>query len=361
MAIEGMLVAIRSCQSFDGGFMACPQAYCFSYMRDSHGGLRGLSSCGYTDELRDFVLWTDRRIRKCGHVPNGAEMGNDAILLDLGLPDENLASESTAYFVLLIRRYLEMTGDLSLVKQVEGSLRLAVDAQMNTALKNDGRLLCHGDETERYVPGVDGRMYGNLPDWDIGNYSLASMAGALASIEFMADYLEQTEQKQEAEQYRKTLTFLRTRLDHNHLNPETGIHHTILYPDGQAAPYPILPFLLIPLWLGAEFSDHREMTDALSTLAHLQPDTGFLPVAPIVNHGFSGHALGYLLYILTALGRPEADRVFQTLTGSGLMGACGAFSEFYGPHGVGNSHNLNIFSTGINLEAIVRYLKSKTK
>lgn len=359
LAIEGMLVAIRSCRCFDGGFMACPQAYSFSYLRDSHGGLRGLTACGYMDELRDFILWVDRRVRKFGHVPNGAETGHDAILLDLGLPEENLASESTAYYVLLVRRYLERTGDLSLLKQVEESLRRAVDAQLDVALRHDGRLRFHGDETERYVPSMDGRMYGSLPDWDLRNFSLAAVAGALASARFLADYLARTGREEESKGYRDTADWIRDQVDRHFLDTASGCRHTTLRPDGTPSPFPILPHRLVPLWLGAEFPEGGERTDALSVLAHLRPDTGFLPVCPGVNGGFPGHTLGYLLYDLVEMDRPEAESVFRTLADGGLMGASGTYSEFYGPHGVENSHNLNIFSTGINLEALVRYLSAR--
>jgi hypothetical protein len=63
-----------------------------------------------------------------------------------------------------------------------------------------------------------------------------------------------------------------------------------------------------------------------------------------------------LLTDLSRLQHPEAHPVCERLLG--LCDTYGTFSEFYGPGGVSNTHNMNIFSSGINVAALLDYYRA---
>lgn len=354
--IEGMLVVLKSCQSYDGGFMACPHCYSFSYFRDSHGALRGLAAAGHTDELRDFIQWAHNKYKSFGHIPNAGEMGGNSSVLNLHLSEENLASESTAYFVFLVKYYYEKTGNLNFIKSVEESWKHAVDVQLHYAEKNNWNLKFNGDETEQYVPAVDGNMYGPLPDWNRSSFGMSSVVMAIASTQFMIRYLDDAGRPEEKILYEAKLTKLKYSVDEKYWLEDKQIHDWTILPDGSRSTYTVTNFNLMPLWMGAKLNQGREVPNVLNMLQYINPETGFLPIAPGGNEGFTGHTMAYLLYDLAKLNHEKMHEVFQTLMSSTIIGAWGSVSEFYGPHGVENSHSMNIFSTGINLCAILYYL-----
>jgi hypothetical protein len=353
--VEGTLATIRSLRSFDGGFMACPRCYAFSYLRDSHGGLRGLAAAGHTKELGSFLRWVHATYLQHGYIVNSASNGGD-LVQNLDSSDENLASESTAYHVLLARYYERATGDASLLLEIESSLKFAVDAQLRYADVNDGRLRFNGDETEQYVPVEDGAVYGfgSLPDFHRNAFSLASAAAAVATADFFADHLDRTGRDGSA--YRKASDELRQGIERHLRTPEQSFHHWMQREDGTYPTYPVTNYLLMSLWMDARLASGSEREDALATLVWRDPTTGFLPLAPPIHPGFTGHTLALLLHDLTRLRHPLAPAVFQTLVHGPLPDRWGTYSEFFGPGGVSNTHNFNIFSSGIAVDAILFHL-----
>ena len=73
-----------------------------------------------------------------------------------------------------------------------------------------------------------------------------------------------------------------------------------------------------------------------------------------MNSGSTGHTLSLLLYNLVKTDNELSHEVYHQIIDRAI-GAWGDISEFYGPLGTPNSHNMNIFSTGITLDALLMY------
>ena len=355
--VESILVLIKMQQCVDGGFIAGTRRYAFSYLRDGHGACRGLLASGHVKEVKAFIAWVHHKFEVFQMIPNSAEMGADFKMLQF-LPPENLASEVTAYYIFVIRDYYRQTGDLGLLKQVEASVQHAMNIQLHYAEQFGGRLMFNGDETERYVPYKDGDIYGGfpaLPDWKDEDWSMTSLAACISSLEFYIEYLSLMDKSAEDEVYKQKLEWLRASIDEHFWREDLGIHDWCSRKDGSVPSYRVTNLHLLPLWFGVRLNNEREKANALKMADYINSD-GFLPIAPGVNHGFCGHSLGYLLFALTLTGDERAHSVFQTLTESHITGCWGTVSEFYGSSGVANPHNLRMFESGINLEAILKYL-----
>lgn len=375
---EGMLVTLKMCQSEDGGFMACPRVYPCSYLRDTHGALRGLAAAGYTEELRGFILRIHRLFTVSGHIPNSAVTGCPTGEMNLNLSEEHLVSEGGAYYVLLCRYYYERTRDLALLRTAEASIRFAVTEQVRWFEHNSGYLRFNGDETERYVPNVDGNMYAGMPvveymteleadpyrpagddfipEWKSENFSFASVTGMLASVGFFCTFLRALQKDDEALEWERRLDALTRQTESHFLRPD-GTHWWSVFEDGGKPACCVVNYLLMTRWFGVSLPGGSADRDIRMVQGLVDPASGFLPIAPGVNGGMTGHTLAYLLYDLADLHDPRAGAVWHTIR-TRLLGGWGDLSEFYGPKGTPNSHNMNIFSTGITLDALLRYAQS---
>lgn len=358
-AIEGAAVFIKMQQDLDGGYVATMRRYAHSYIRDSHAACRGLMAMGHTDETRRFIQCVHRNVTQQGYVCNSWPMNGAGAPLSCFVGG-NSESELPAYYALIIRNYLEASQDTNFVDSVRSSIEIAIDAQVNWARSHGWRLRFNGDETERYVPSVDGATYGDLPGWDANAWSFASMGAAIASVSFYVDYLGWKGETTRKAQYQASLDSLKASADLTFWRTDVtpNRHEWSRKQDNSFPVYPVPNFDMLPFWLGARLEGSRERDDALNMLPFVDTSTGFMPVAPDANQGLTGHALGYLLYALAETGNPAMDTAYNWLINNGLRGCWGTWTEFYGPHGTPNGHNLRVFETGINLEAITRYLSA---
>jgi hypothetical protein len=354
--IESTQILTKMQQCVEGGFIAGVRRYAFSYLRDGHGACRGLLASGHLKEVKQFIEWVDHKFRVFGMIPNSAEMGADLKMLQF-LPPENLASEVTAYYLFVMRDYYRKTQDDDLLNKVEKSMKYAMDIQLAYAEEFGWKLMFNGDETERYVPFKDGDVYGGfpaLPDWNDDDWSMTSLAACIASLEFYIG-LQKRKGSELMQKYEQKLTLLKNSIDEHFWREDLGIHDWCRRKDGSFPEYRVTNLSLLPLWFGASLNHRREASNAVK-MADFVNEQGFLPIAPGVSNGFCGHSLGYLLYGLVKLEDDRAGKTFDTLTQSSVIGCWGTVSEFYGPSGVANPHNLRIFESGINLEAILLYL-----
>jgi hypothetical protein len=71
---------------------------------------------------------------------------------------------------MLLRYYLQNTGDYSFAREIFPFVQLAVDVQVNDMKPNGWKIDFNGDETERYTVRTDGETYGILSDWASRRY-----------------------------------------------------------------------------------------------------------------------------------------------------------------------------------------------
>jgi hypothetical protein len=354
--IEGALVMVKMLQDTSGGFIAGLGEYPHSYVRDSHGACRLLSITGHHEEVKKAIETISYKTRVFRHIPNAWQMGADVFHY---YKFNNPASETPAYFVLMIKQYLENTGDKKFVQSIYHLLKDAVDVQLNEMKANNWRIDFNGDETERYTVRKDGDMYGALKDWskeeDLKNWSFPSAVLALASTSFFVDYLKNTGRTTLAEEYGNQVSAIRNSIDTTFWRSELKIHDWCRKLDGSWPAYRLPNYNLLPLWVGASLNHNTQVQDALYMKQFIQQKTGYLPTAPGDVEGFSGHNLAYMLYALKKLNDRKADDVYRTLMTAPIVYCWGTVSEFYGPNATPNGHSLNPFSTGILGEALIRY------
>ena len=355
-AVESMLLCVRMQQNRDGGMIAGIRKYANSYMRDVHGGMRLLNACGHTDDVAQLLMNIHTRWEKSGFIPNWWSMGSDTFIGD---SFHNNASEITAYYIFILRDYLENGGDALLAQRILPSVRWAADVQAEYLNAHDYILDFNGDETEQYCCNRDGEEYGlfgnchacDSLEFDKSAASFASTAAAVGSLEWFGRFVGENA-------YLELAQKVRERIEEVFWNGEKERHGWICDANGLRDSY-LTNAALLPMWLRIPLMDRHECADAMAAVAAIDGTTGYLPNCPGVMDGFCGHTLGLALYDMVALGRPEADAIAATILHSNLLGRYGTVSEFYGPGGTPNGHGCRVFEGGIVGEALVRYVQSK--
>ena len=352
-AVESLLLSVKMQQNRDGGFIAGIRKYANSYIRDAHGALRMLLASGHHAEAAALIRNVHSRWEKAGFIPNWWSMGSDSFI---GHSFHNDASEVTAYYICMVRDYLRLTGDESLVKEVMPSVRWAVEAQLDWLRSHDYTMDFNGDETEQYCCNCDGEEYGGFVqsgyEWRHAALSFPSMAAALASLEWYAGYT--------GENISGDIAKLRAKIDEIFKDAD-GVHRWQAEKAGEGyARHPgRLPnYMLLPLWLGARLENGGEKADAAAVKALVRPD-GFIPNCPECMPGFCGHTMGIFLHCMLSLNDADAARAAaETILNSRLLSMYGTVSEFYGPSCTPNGHNCRPFEGGIVGEALLKYFES---
>lgn len=357
--IESSLIGIKMQQNRDGGFIAGARKYAFSYIRDSHGACRGMLSCGHSAEAKKYLQTTYNKFKVFKQIPNSVQMGADLSMHANG----NQFAESPAYILLLARDYYKVTRDINFLIQINELLKYAMDIQISHAKEANWLLPFNGDETEKYCVREDGQEYGGNPvaltDFNPDDWSMPSLAACISSIDFYSQYLKLRGQDNEIAIFEKSKQLLLQSISDNFFNKQAGYIDWALKKDKSFYPYTVVNFELLPLWFGASMQNGIEKQLTIAMLKFINPTTGFIPNAPGNIEGFCGHSLGYLLYNLSIMNSPERHKVFNTLINSNIIQKFGMVNEYYGPSGVPNMHNLRCFESGIVLDAILTYLKSK--
>lgn len=355
--LESMLVGIKMQQNRCGGFIAGVRKYAFSYIRDSHGACRGLLAYGYTEEVKRFLDITNQKYNVFKYIPDAVQMGNDKFTHG----DGNQFAESPAYVLLLARDYFLSTKDFEFLITIQDMLTYCIDIQINKAKEFNWLLPFNGDETEQYCMKEDGQEYGGFPalsEFNKNDWSMPSVAGCIASLEFYIDYLKMRKMGDKIEKYQVALNNMKDSLEKCFYRNDIGFIDWAKKRNNTWYPYRVTNFELMPLWFGASLINESEKTAVIKMIQLIDPETGFLPNAPGNVDGFCGNSLGYLLYDLTSLNESHKDIVYNTLINSNIIQRYGMVNEFYGPGGIPNLHNFRCFESGIVLEAIIKYLEN---
>ncbi len=351
--IESQLAFIRMQQSYDGGLIAGVRRYAYSYIRDMHGAARGFLAAGFLDEVARELAWIDRKIRRFGTVVNASEMGADVRDFFGG----HKGTELPAYVILMAVGYVRAGGSPAVVEACRDSLILAAREQIEASRADGWRFHYNGDETERYVPVVDGSNYlFNKPDWDPkrAEWSMPSHVLAMASLTEFAQVLAPLLQRDPAP-YLEAVEHLRTSFRTTFQPDGLTVPLWTVFNDGTRPNYPVPNYLLFPAWVAAPFPAAEIRTWVESAASCLDTDRCHVPVCPGVVAGTCGHGLALLLYGLKKINAPaqriaELEKLIRT---GGQLQWFGLVNEFYGPNGTPNQHNLRPFETGPLTEALL--------
>jgi hypothetical protein len=340
-------------QSYDGGFIAGVRRYAYSYIRDMHGACRGLMAAGFLDEAARALTWIGHKAQHFGTVVNASEMGADVRDFVGG----HKGTELPAYFLLLAVGLLKKGYDPAAIDACRATLIQAADEQIAVSRPEGWRFRYNGDETERYVPVVDGANYlFNKPDWskDRALWSMPSQVLALASVTVFVETLAPRWGLDTAP-YRAALAAWRASFPLTFQPDGRAVPVWTVFNDGTLPTYPVPNYLLFAAWVDAPFPPEQIRAWVEAAEACLDPVRGRVPVCPGVVEGTCGHDLALLLYALVRVGAaPERiQRVANLIRQSGALQWFGLVNEFYGPNGTPNQHNLRPFETGPLLEALL--------
>lgn len=387
--LEGALIIIKMLQGTDGGIMATARSYMDSYIRDSAGALRGLTSFGFVREAECFMQWAQHKFDLTHAIVCNANIGDDDNWFPgYGTP-ENWAAESPALYLLTARDYfrcMQRKGReqqaLDFLSDITSSLDFAADVQIDALLKHDWQLRFNGDETES---GGSGIPLMDRPDLQ-HHWSMPSLALCASSLEFYIAFLSmrgldpracKCSLSGDAVDLGQVLEAVMSSIDDHFWRTDLQEHPAGFYDwyrteDGGWPRLRITNFSLFPLFYETPLHHpERAVLSAMAMKRHFNLK-GHLPIQPGgLNAGFCGHDLGYLLFFLARSGDPMAESVFQALTCGGTMGCWGTWSEAYDDDGVPHTlsggeeacriANMRPFETGINLAAIRMYFKNSSK
>lgn len=353
-AVESLLLSAKMQQNRDGGTIAGIGKYANSYVRDIHGCSRLYNASGHYEESRKVILNIHSRWEKAGFIPNWWSMGSDTFI---GHSFHNDAAEVTAYYLFMVRDYLQATGDPSLLRLIRPSLDYAANTQLEWLLTHDHTMDFNGDETEQYCCNQDGEEYGGFIkpgyEWDASALSFPSMVAALGSLEW---YQTMTGTDLTAD-----LSRLRNRIDEIFCDASHGNVHAWAAKKTdngyQLHAGQLTNYLLFPLWINARLNDGKERSDAAAVKAFVRDD-GFLPNCPQAMQGFCGHTMGMFLDTMLKLDdRTTADKAARQILDSPLLSMYGTVWEFYGPSCVPNGHRCRGFEGGITGQALIQYFR----
>lgn len=374
--LEANIVNIKMQQGMDGGIMATPRTYDLSYVRDNYSGLRGLAAAGHFEEAKKFIKKMDnvyyklRREERFG-IPTATVIGTDSAFIGeffgiaydyvfMGVFDtkENWIAETPALYILVVANYYKNTGDLQTLKDLDESLRYAINEQLEFAEANDWKLYFNGDETESSGSGIPVNEKPGKFEW-----SMTSLAFCAASLEFFITYLEVVGNKSEIPDYQKKLENIKNSLDSNFWREDLGIHDWYRGVHGEWPSIRLPNYNLMLMYYKIPLNNPERAVSNVLAMKQYVNAKGFLPLqSDRENEDFCGHNLGYLLYDLVEINDPMKDQIYDTLINSGITGCWGTWSEAYHGDGLSYSetwdnriHNLRPFESGINIDAILKY------
>ncbi|HOV69735.1 MAG TPA: hypothetical protein PLZ84_05375 [Clostridia bacterium] len=372
--VESTIVIERMLQGEDGGVQATPRVYGGCYVRDSFSAMKGMLAAEHYAEVKKFLqfqykVYKKRTGRGEFGVPTASAIGDYGEGVFFGFGDEeNWSCESPGLVVVLARDYYNATGDAELLASIEELLNFCIDVQLAHAEKHGWKMYFNGDETESSGCGITMKESVFVGDkW----WSMTSLLICLTSTAFMVEYLKLKGEGDsgKCKEYERKIAMLAASYEENFWNENLCIYHWFRKPDG-SWPQTLIPnYHIAPLYFKAPVNREHTVQSAKNMIQFLNRETGYIPNQVWgENHDFCGHNMGYLLYMAATLGLPEADDVYKSLVYGTSVSAFGMWCEAYYDDGTpyqypttfdNRIHNFRCFESGTNLEAIIRYWKSK--
>ena len=370
-------------QQSEGGGIIAGHNYALAYVRDQFGTCEGLLAMGLYENVRRNILFRFGKWQRFGTLANAETMSDEAIRHR----HENDDVEQTAYTVLQVLRYAEVSRDTAIIDEVAPMIDWCMRVQSASLV--GGALPFNGDET--YIAG------GILPRWAIGDGSFEATTLFHAAIEALAEHRSRASigglnwDRLEADAGRIEADFaanfvrdgavvtnsLRRRTlavpppsrngvcENCHNFPTVVVRrasgrYTCWRCDGVELPAPpegeriVASSALLPTMVPTTLlTPAVQEADVLATLRRWS-EHGYLP--PEGPAGLSvGYDEGLLLRGLTKLGHPDAGRVAVAL--AGRRDRFGMWSEFYS-EGIAVGTRCRPWESAMNVAALRGFLSA---
>jgi hypothetical protein len=387
--VEGALVIMKMLQGRDGGIMATARNYMDSYVRDAAGCLSGLIASGHTDEAEKFMLWVEHKFKVTGMIPCNADIGDDAAYFPGYGSEDNWSAENPALYLLIARDYLrsmQKQGEgkkaVEFLHNIDGSLKYAMNVQLQSLIKNHWKLRFNGDETESGGAGIPLKDAPKIEQY----WSMPSLALCAAALKFFITYLSENEENFKyycnniTGQFMDLLNVLekvKKSLDENFWRTNITVFGNGFYDwyrtqEGGWPQLRITNYTLFPIFYGTPLNYPQRAYESVEVIKSYFKEKEFMPIQPGgENEDYCGHNLGYLLYALVEKKDPMMEQVFDVLVNGKAIGCWGTWSEAYKADGETymrqeegggyTTSSMRPFETGINIAAIFKYLKYKGK
>jgi len=356
LTISKYLCAVQQAES--GGYSPMDE-YTYTWIRDSNGPVRYLSTAGDFESVRRHLEYHFQGCATKGNIGNNLPLDLDVEQV----PDIDWSqvpvepAESSSFVILQHYWYYRQSGDLQLIRNHWPMLCRCLLGQ---AVDDRGLLPFHGDETYRFPgyrlfdAGKDVALYVNLE-----TRSADSAFEYVAAAEALAEMAEELGKGEEATDYRRRADRVRQATESYYWQEDRGYYAPAMSDlSDQVQPSPFAPINLRPLWIGYASDTDRQRQNVLGTLKYLWREDGTIKTTPQFE-SYVTMIPGYGLYALASIGHPAAEVALQ-----GVLQAAeksGGFAEMNEADNrpsdeIWGQHRIRPWEGGINAEAILYYL-----
>ena len=392
-AFEDVSVLIK-CQQSDSGGVQAGHYYPLAYVRDQAGTMRGLLSMGYIEEARKILSFWNGKFKIYGYLCNAEGMDVDSARLIF--PNDEV--EVPAYVILCAFEFYKNTRDREFLLSLFDMLKWAFEVQLKHLYM--GMTGFSGDET--YIAGrvfprefiYQGSAESTMLFITSGKYFVDFCdENKLLSDSIICDYRNKLNESEQ--QYRKN--FIHNGLLYANNPQRQQLSRLPRYKFGYCDLHERLDNTLVLTWLECGEDGFYRCPDCYGRILENKPDSNQLYLLSSVSllpsyhrsclfsqsdiKSFSapfidmfknkkyissdfegtvslGYDFGLLLMTLTELKSPLADQALKVMLD--IVDPTGAWVEYYDNLKPYNCR-CRAWESAINMDAIIRYLKSLQK
>jgi hypothetical protein len=246
-----------------------------------------------------------------------------------------------------------------------------MDIQLQHAINNGYKLEFSGDETE-LCGAVNAKQAGYSHKELNKLWSMSSIALCIASLEFYNEYLLLTHRDPSSYvnsidgkvlNLNNELQKLMEAIDTDFWRKDIGENSGGLYDwcrlkaDNSFPADRIVNLSLFPVYYKTKLNfPERLKKNVLTIKEYFVAKEKYIPLIPhSTDQRYLGHSLGYLLWSLIEIRDKQKEVVYEALVNGKSVQCWGTYNEAYDKDGTPNEHNLRIFETGVNIDAIAKY------
>ena len=362
--LETQKMILKCQQSHTGGFSPM-NGYSYTWIRDNNGPVLYMLRIGKFKEAKDVLDFYYNYALKTGFVASSSRVDvsfleKESSNIDWSKMGVDIA-EVPSWLVKQHWWYYTYTGDLGLLKSRFPYLKRCL---MGQKITKDGKLYFQTDET--YMWTLQSRTYNlvKYPNYYLGlnSYSVDSAFEWVAACENLATVAKLTGDDKEYEELMKKSNFVRESINkyfwlekEEYFAPALSIFNQPYY-------VPHANVGLNPIWVGYSNEDERVKKSLDTHLKYLLKDNFMMKTTPNIEI-FTGMIPGMLLYNLTFLSSPLAEKAYESLIK--CASPSGDFFELYDGKGEcwvvpswgdGCYGRVRPWEGGINTDSLLFYL-----